>query len=297
MGEDMSAFHRITVIGLGLIGSSVVRAVRKYGVIQEIIGVDISEEVCEVVRGLGLVDRLGRDVEEGVKDTDMIMLCTPLSTYGDLALRICPLVKQGTIITDVGSVKKYVIDCFKRYYKGSGVVVPGHPVAGTEFSGPQAGYAELFQGRWCILTPDDAFSDRVSVDRVRRFWEDLGCHVAMMDALHHDTVLALMSHLPHLIAYTIVGTASDLEQGRNAEILKFAAGGFRDFTRIAASHPGMWRDIFLYNKEAVLEMLQCFNEDLTRLQRAIRWGEGEMLHKYFTRTRGIRQKLIEIGQE
>lgn len=290
-------FKRMTVIGLGLIGSSVIRAVRKYGLVEELLGVDISEGVCEVVRGWGILDYVGVDIEYGVRGTDLVMLCTPLSTYRDLVSRVCPLLGEGAIITDVGSVKKYVIESFTGYSGMGFCVVPGHPVAGTEYSGPEFGYAELFEGRWCILTPDYELSDVVSVERLVGFWEGMGSRVELMDAVHHDMVLALMSHLPHLIAYTIVGTARDMEGGMGSEFLKYAAGGFRDFTRIASSDPVMWRDIFLYNKEAVLGMLQCFSEDLTVLQRAIRWGEGETLYEYFKRTRVIRRRLIEIGQE
>ena len=244
---------------------------------------------------LDLADRVTADPAAAVAGADLVVIGTPLSAYAEIGRGIGGALAPGTIVTDVGSVKAAVIRDLKPSLPAGVHLVPGHPVAGTEHSGPEAGFAELFQDRWCILTPP-ADADGDAVERVRRLWQRAGMRVVTMDAEHHDKVLAITSHLPHLIAYTIVGTATDLEEMLKSEVIKFSAGGFRDFTRIAASDPVMWRDIFLNNREAVLEMLQRFSEDLTALQRAIRWGEGERLEELFSRTRAIRRSIIEAKQ-
>src|SRR5690606_8092847 len=227
---------------------------------------------------------------------DIVFLCVPVGVVGDVARTIAPAIEPGAILTDVGSVKAAVIEQVAPHVPEGVHFVPGHPVAGTEQSGPDAGFAELFENRWCVLTPPPG-TDPEACDRLEAFWRACGSHVERMDAEHHDLVLAITSHVPHLIAYNIVGTAADLEEVTQSEVIKFSAGGFRDFTRIAASDPVMWRDVFLHNRKAVLEMLGRFTEDLTALQRAIRWGDGETLLQVFTRTRAIRRGIIEAGQE
>jgi cyclohexadieny/prephenate dehydrogenase len=233
---------------------------------------------------------------EAVSGADLVILCTPVGAFGEVAQKIAPALKPGAIITDVGSVKMAVIRDVGPHVPSGVHFVPGHPIAGTEHSGPEAGFPELFDGRWCILTPP-AGTDATAVETLAEFWRGCGSRVEVMEARHHDLVLAITSHVPHLIAYNIVGTASDLEQVTQSEVIKFSAGGFRDFTRIAASDPTMWRDVFLNNREAVLEVLGRFSEDLSRLQRAIRWGEGDVLFDLFTTTRAIRREVIEAGQD
>jgi len=286
---------RLALIGIGLIGSSLARAVKSRGLAREITCAARSERTCETVRRLGLVDRATLDAREAVDGADLIVLCTPLSTYPDLAAQLFPHCPPGTIISDVGSVKQVVLRDVAPYVPDGVHLVPAHPIAGTEHSGPEAGFADLFEGRWCILTPAPG-TNAAAVETVAALWRGCGSMIEVMDALHHDRVLALTSHLPHLIAYTIVGTAVDLEDETKSEVIRFSASGFRDFTRIAASDPVMWRDIFLNNRDAVLEIIQRFNEDLTALQRAIRWGEGDTLERLFTRTREIRRSIIEAKQ-
>jgi len=244
---------------------------------------------------LKLADAVTADPAEAVKGADLVVIATPLSTYAEIGKAIAPALKDGAIVTDVGSVKGLVIRELLPLLPQGVHLIPGHPVAGTENSGPESGFPEVFQNRWCILTPL-AGGDAAALDKVTRLWQSAGMNLVTMDAEHHDTVLAITSHLPHLIAYTIVGTATDLEDTLKSEVIKFSASGFRDFTRIAASDPVMWRDIFLNNREAVLAVLQRFNEDLTALQRAIRWGEGDKLQDLFTRTRAIRRSIIEAKQ-
>jgi cyclohexadieny/prephenate dehydrogenase len=288
-------FDRVALIGIGLIGSSLARALRRESPQTTLVACARRPETLAAVRRLGLADLVLDDAAAAVDGADLVVIATPLSAYGEIGRHIAPVLKRGAIVTDVGSVKEAVIRDLEPLL-GAGVhLVPGHPVAGTEHSGPEAGFAELFADRWCILTPLPQTAP-AAVAAVRTMWERVGMRVTVMSADHHDKVLAMTSHLPHLIAYTIVGTATDLEDSLKAEVIKFSAGGFRDFTRIAASDPVMWRDIFLNNREAVLEMLQRFSEDLTALQRAIRWGEGETLHERFTRTRGIRRSVIEAKQ-
>jgi len=292
-------YERMAVIGCGLIGSSVVRAARENGVVGEIVVSDASPAVLERVQGLGLADRVTSDPAEAVAGADLVVFATPVMAVAGAMKAAARAISPGATVTDVGSVKGAVAEALTAAAPDGVFVIPGHPIAGTEHSGPDAGLAELFEGRWVILTPremdDPAYA--AAVAKLSAFWEALGAQVETMDERHHDLVLAVTSHLPHLIAYNIVGTAADLEEVTQAEVMKFSAGGFRDFTRIAASDPTMWRDIFLANKDAVLEILGRFTEDLQALSRAIRWGEGDKLHELFTRTREIRRGVIALGQE
>ena len=288
-------FGRLALIGLGLIGSSLARAARRHGLAGEITGCARSAATRKTALRLGLVDRIYQDPAEAVKGADLVVLCSPLGTYADIAARMAPALKKGAIVSDVGSAKQCVIRDVGPHMPDGVHLVPGHPVAGTEHSGPEAGFAELFQGRWCILTPT-AEVPAAATKRVAALWRGCGMQVAVMDPQHHDVVLAITSHVPHVIAYTIVGTATRLGNEVRGEVFKYSAGGFRDFTRIAASDPVMWRDILLNNREPVLEMLQRFSEDMAQLQRAIRWGEGEFLLDLFERTRAIRRGVIAAGQ-
>jgi cyclohexadieny/prephenate dehydrogenase len=292
----MLPFARVTIIGLGLIGSSVARAIRAEMPTVAITGHDASAEVRETARRIGLCDDVADNAGAAVTDADLVILCVPVKAMEAVAADIAAELPAEAVISDVGSCKGEVLAGLGRALPGRTTIVPAHPVAGTENSGPEAGFATLFKGRWCIVTPP-AEADPVAVERVSEFWRRLGANVETMDAQHHDLVLAVTSHLPHLIAYTIVGTASDLEDVTRSEVIKYSAGGFRDFTRIAASDPTMWRDVFLANREAVLEMLQRFSEDLSALQRAIRWGDGDALFSLFTRTRAVRRSIIEEGQD
>jgi len=285
----------VALIGIGLIGSSLARALRRDSPGTAIVACARRAETLATVRRLELADETTDDPARAAAGADLVVIATPLSAYAEIGQRIAPALQPGAILTDVGSVKQAVIRDLQPHLPPGVHFVPGHPVAGTEHSGPEAGFAELFHGRWCILIdlPETAPD---AVARVERMWEQFGMRVVTMSADHHDKVLAVTSHLPHLIAYTIVGTATDLEDSLKSEVVEFSASGFRDFTRIAASDPVMWRDIFLNNREAVLEILQRFNEDLTALQRAIRWGEGDKLQDLFTRTRAIRRSIIEAKQ-
>ncbi|MBI4967685.1 MAG: prephenate/arogenate dehydrogenase family protein [Rhodospirillales bacterium] len=288
-------FQRLAIIGIGLMGSSLARAVKRAGLARTVVAADHNPAHCDQARALGLVDDMVADPRQAAKDADLVMICTPVSTYAEIGERMAPALKPGAIVSDIGSVKQAVIRDLGPILPEGVHLVPGHPVAGTEKSGPEAGFAELFDGRWCILTPPPG-TDPAATDATRALWEGVGMTVEIMDPGHHDMVLAITSHLPHLIAYTIVGTATNLEESLKGEVIKYSAGGFRDFTRIAASDPIMWRDVFLNNREAVLEMLQRFNEDLTALQRAIRWGEGQVLEDLFRRTRDIRRGIIDAKQ-
>ncbi len=288
-------FDRVALIGIGLIGSSLARALRRDSPGTSIVACARRAETLATVRRLELAEETTDDPAIAAADADLVVIATPLSAYADIGRRIAPSLKRGAILTDVGSVKQAVIRDLRPYVPEGVHFVPGHPVAGTEHSGPEAGFAELFRGRWCILTPLPETALGPVAD-LARMWERVGMRVVTMSPDHHDKVLAVTSHLPHLIAYTIVGTATDLEDSLKSEVIEFSASGFRDFTRIAASDPVMWRDIFLNNREAVLEILQRFNEDLTALQRAIRWGEGDKLQDLFTRTRAIRRSIIEAKQ-
>jgi len=290
-----SSFRRVALIGIGLIGSSLARALRRDCPDTEIIACARRAETLDAVRRLAVADATTNDAAQAAADADLVVVATPLSAYTEIGERIAPVLKAGAIVTDVGSVKEAVIRDLQPHIPASVQFVPGHPVAGTEHSGPEAGFAELFRDRWCILTPSPGTAPE-AVAAVGRMWQQCGMRVVTMSADHHDKVLAMTSHLPHLIAYTIVGTATNLEESLKSEVIEFSASGFRDFTRIAASDPVMWRDIFLNNREAVLEIVQRFTEDLTALQRAIRWGEGDKLQELFTRTRAIRRSIIEAKQ-
>ncbi|MCG5241496.1 prephenate/arogenate dehydrogenase family protein [Azospirillum doebereinerae] len=295
MSDTAPLFDRVAIIGIGLIGSSLARAIAEYGIAREVVCADRSKDACVVAMELGIVEMATTEVEVALDGADLVVLATPVGSFAEVGERIGPLLAPGTIVTDVGSVKEAVLRDVGPNLPDGVHLVPGHPVAGTEHSGPAAGFASLFQGRWCILTPPSG-ADAAAVEKVTELWRRVGSNVEIMDAAHHDRVLAITSHLPHLIAYTIVGTASDLEDDTKSEVIKFSAGGFRDFTRIAASDPVMWRDVFLNNREAVLEILQRFTEDLTALQRAIRWGEGQQLQDQFTKTRAIRRGIIDAKQ-
>jgi cyclohexadieny/prephenate dehydrogenase len=289
-------FRKIALIGFGLIGGSIARAARAQGLAEEIVTTARSAKTRARVKELGIVDAVVETNAEAVKDADLVILCIPVGACGAVAAEIAPHLKPGAVISDVGSVKGAVVRDMAPHLPAAAHFVPAHPVSGTEHSGPDSGFAELFINRWCILTPPEG-TDPNAVERLRAFWAGLGARVEIMTPDHHDLVLAITSHLPHLIAYTIVGTADELAQVTSSEVIKFSAGGFRDFTRIAASDPVMWRDVFLANKEAVLEMLGTFNEDLSKLTRAIRRGDAEALFEHFTRTRAIRRNIVEIGQD
>jgi cyclohexadieny/prephenate dehydrogenase len=292
-------YERMAVIGCGLIGGSLIRAARAAGAVKSVAVADASAAHRARIVELGLADAVFEDPAEAVKDADLVIFATPPLAIAGAAAASVPGLKPGATVTDVGSVKGAIVEAFK-VLPDTVFAIPGHPIAGTEQSGPDAGFAELFQKRWTILTPSEARQDEpylAALERLTQFWMAIGANVELMDAAHHDLVLAVTSHLPHLIAYNIVGTAADLEKVTQGEVIKYSAGGFRDFTRIAASDPVMWRDVFLANKDAVLEMLGRFTEDLQALSRAIRWGEGETLEKLFTRTRAIRRGVIDAGQE
>jgi len=289
-------FDTVAIIGVGLIGSSLARVLRRERLARRIIGCDSSKPVRDKVRALGLADTMIDAPGGAVRRADLVVVCTPVSTYAALGRAIGPRLKAGAILTDVGSVKRVVHDTLGAHVRAHAHFVPGHPVAGTENSGPEAGFADLFAGRWCILTPAPGTSAR-AVTKVAALWQRAGMRVETMDAAHHDRVLAITSHVPHLIAYTIVNTANDLESHLKAEVIKFAAGGFRDFTRVAASDPVMWRDVFLNNREAVLEMLGRLYEDIALLQKAIRWGDGATLQSVFTRARRLRRSIVQAKQD
>jgi cyclohexadieny/prephenate dehydrogenase len=289
-------FDRIALIGFGLIGGSIARAAREQGLAKEIVTTAHSAKTRARVMQLGVVDRVVETNAEAAEGSDLVILCIPVGACGAVAAEIAGHLKGGAIVSDVGSVKGAVVKEMAPHLPAGVHFVPAHPVAGTEHSGPDSGFAELFINRWCILTPPEGTNPR-AVEKLRAFWAGIGARVEIMTPEHHDMVLAITSHLPHLIAYTIVGTADELEGVTQSEVLKFSAGGFRDFTRIAASDPIMWRDVFLTNKDAVLEMLGTFNEDLSKLTRAIRRGDGEALLEHFTRTRAIRRGIVEIGQD
>ncbi len=294
--REEPVFGRLAIIGIGLIGSSIAHAARELNLAGRIVLHDREPGVRARARELDLGHEVAETASEAVRDADHIILCVPVGACGTVAAEIAGALKPGAILSDVGSVKGSVVEAVRPHLPEGVHFVPAHPVAGTENSGPEAGFPSLFLNRWCILTPPED-ADEAAVTRTRQFWEAMGAIVEIMTAPHHDLVLGITSHLPHLIAYTIVGTAEDLAQVTQSEVIKFSAGGFRDFTRIAASDPTMWRDVFLHNKDAVLEMLGRFSEDLSLLTRAIRYGDGETLHKHFTRTRAIRRGIIALGQE
>lgn len=291
----MLPFARVAIIGLGLIGSSLARAIHATMPGVSVIGHDADPTVREIARRIGLADDITDTPGAAVIDADLVVLCVPPGAMGTVAAAIKADLPPEAILSEAASCQASVIAAIRAVLPDQ-TLVPAHPVAGTENNGPEAGFATLFKGRWCILTPPDG-TDPLAIERMREFWKRLGSDVETMDPAHHDRVLAVTSHLPHLIAYTIVGTASDLENVTRSEVIKYSAGGFRDFTRIAASDPTMWRDVFIANKEAVLEMLQRFSEDLAQLQRAIRWDDADALFEHFTKTRAVRRSIIEQGQD
>jgi cyclohexadieny/prephenate dehydrogenase len=289
-------FQRLALIGIGLIGGSIALGARKSGLAGHVAVNSRTAETLAKAEELGLGDSWHKDAADAVRDADCVILCVPVGASGEIAKSIAGALKPGAIVSDVGSVKASIVTQMTPYLPDNVHFVPAHPVAGTEYSGPSAGFAELFENRWSILTPPSG-TDPAAFETLAKFWRGLGANVEIMDPQHHDLVLAITSHVPHLIAYNIVGTAAHLEDVTESEVMKFSAGGFRDFTRIAASDPTMWRDVFLHNREAVLEMLGRFSEDLTALQRAIRYSEGDKLFDLFTRTRAIRGRIVEAGQE
>lgn len=289
-------FEKVALIGVGLIGSSISHAARRAGLARSISACARTEATRAAICRLKLADEVFEHASDAVRGADLVVLCTPVGAFGALAAEIAPHLKPGAILSDAGSVKTAAVRDIGPHVPEGIHFIPGHPIAGTEFSGPESGFAELFDGRWTILTPLPG-ADESAVQKLKAFWEACGSQVEIMDPAHHDLVLAVTSHVPHLIAYNIVGTVHDLERVTEKEVIKFSASGFRDFTRIAASDPTMWRDIFLANKEAVLEILGRFTEDLAALQRAIRWGDGDKLFNLFTETRAIRRGIIDAGQE
>jgi len=289
-------YDRVALIGLGLIASSMAHAMKQFGLVGEIVGYAKTEETRRVALEIGICDRVFGSAAEAVQGADLVVLAVPVGAMAEIAAEIGPHLAPGACVTDVGSVKQAVIEAVAPHIPEGVAFVPAHPLAGTEHSGPRSGFATLFQNRWCLLTPTEKSTSEATA-RLRRLWEAMGSNVDEMDAPHHDLVLAVVSHTPHLIAYTMVGVADHLRRVSNSEVIKYSASGFRDFTRIAASDPTMWRDVFLTNKEATLDILGRFTEELFMLQRAIRMGDGDELHAYFTRTRAIRRSIIEAGQD
>ncbi|WP_412073555.1 prephenate/arogenate dehydrogenase family protein [Tritonibacter mobilis] len=297
--SEMSAkpvYNRVALIGLGLIASSMFWAIKRAGLAGEVTGYARSAETRDTARRIGLCDRVCDTARAAVEGADLVVLCVPVGAMGAVAAEIAPALMPGATVSDVGSVKRHVIEDVAPHIPDGVHFVPSHPLAGTEHSGPESGFAELFDNRWCLLVPVEGSAPE-AVAQLRALWEGMGAHVDEMDADHHDLVLAVTSHTPHLIAYTMVGVADDLRRVTDSEVIKYSAAGFRDFTRIAASDPTMWRDVFLTNKDATLEILGRFTEELFALQRAIRTGDGAHLHDYFTRTRAIRRGIIEAGQD
>ena len=289
-------YERVALIGLGLIAGSMALAMRRGGLVGEITGYARSAETRKVATEIGLCDRVCETVVEAVKDADLVVLCVPVGAMASVAKEIGPHLKAGATLSDVGSVKRAVIDAVSPHVPDNVHFIPAHPLAGTEKSGPTSGFAELFDDRWCLIVPVDG-TDPAATQQLLDLWIGMGAKVDEMDADHHDLVLAVTSHAPHLIAYTMVGVADDLGRVTDTEVVNYSAAGFRDFTRIAASDPTMWRDVFLNNKDATLEILGRFTEELFALQRAIRTGDGDHLFDYFTRTRSIRRGIIEAGQD
>ena len=288
-------YDRIALIGLGLIASSMFWAMKRASMKVHVTGYSRSSQTRETARKIGLCDTISDELENVVVDADLVVLCVPIGAMGDIMEKIGPLLKPGCTVTDVGSVKCSVIEAVKPHVPDNVHFVPAHPLAGTEHSGPESGFASLFDNRWCLITPNGA--DNIAVESLENYWQALGANVDQLDPEHHDLVLAVTSHAPHLIAYTMVGVADDMKRVTNSEVINYSATGFRDFTRIAASNPTMWRDVFLSNKEATLEVLGRFTEELFSLQRAIRTGDGDFLHDYFSRTRSIRRGIIDAGQD
>lgn len=285
-------FSKVALIGVGLIGSSLCHAMRRAGLADNIVASARTQKTLDTALRLGLIDEGFQEASEAVKDANLVILCVPVGLSGDIAKQIAPNLKAGAIVSDVGSVKGSVVSQMTPYLPDNIHFIPGHPIAGTEYSGPESGFATLFDDRWCILTPPEDVQQE-AIDRLVAFWQGCGSRVEIMTPEHHDLVLAATSHLPHLIAFNIVGTATDLGKVTDSEVIQYSASGFRDFTRIAASDPVMWRDIFLHNKEAVLEVLSRFNEDIGVLTRAIRDDDGEKLEALISRTRKIRKELLD----
>ncbi|MEO1639967.1 MAG: prephenate/arogenate dehydrogenase family protein [Pseudomonadota bacterium] len=289
-------YDRVALIGLGLIASSMCHAMRRAGLAREIVGYARSQETRDIAREIDLCDVVTESAADAAKGADLVVLCVPVGAMEAVACEIAPVLKLGATVSDVGSVKRAVVDAVGPHVPEGVHFIPAHPLAGTEHSGPRSGFAELFDNRYTIIVPVEG-SDQAAVDRLDDYWQQLGALTEVMDPDHHDLVLAVTSHTPHLIAYTMVGVADDLRRVTDSEVIKYSAAGFRDFTRIAASDPVMWRDVFLSNKDATLEILGRFTEELFALQRAIRQGDGDHLHDYFTRTRAIRRGIIEAGQD
>ena len=289
-------YDRVALIGLGLIAGSMSHAIKRAGLANEVVGYARSSESRDIAREIGLCDRICDTAQDAVKDADLVVLCVPVGAMAAVAAEIGPSLKPGCTVSDVGSVKQAVIDAVAPHLPSGTHFIPAHPLAGTEHSGPRSGFAELFDNRWCIVVPA-ADTDKAALEQLRALWVAMGSNVEEMDAEHHDRVLAVTSHIPHLIAYTMVGVADDLGRVTDSEVIQYSAAGFRDFTRIASSDPTMWRDVFLANKDATLEILGRFTEELFALQRAIRQGDGDHLHEYFTHTREIRRGIIEAGQD
>ncbi|PDQ21016.1 prephenate dehydrogenase [Mesorhizobium sanjuanii] len=289
-------FDKIALVGIGLIGSSLARVIRREGLARHVAIATRSETTLARARQLDLGSSYTMDAREAVRDADLVIVSVPVGSSGEVAEEIAPALKKGAILTDVGSTKASVIAQIEPHVPDGVHFIPGHPLAGTEKSGPDAGFAELFENRWCIFTPLPG-TDPAALEKLSEFWRRCGSNIDTMDPQHHDMTLAIVSHLPHIIAYNIVGTADDLQSVTKSEVIKYSASGFRDFTRLAASDPTMWRDVCLHNKDAILEMLARFSEDLSSLQRAIRWGDGEKLFDLFTRTRAVRRSIIEAGQD
>ena len=289
-------YDRVALIGLGLIASSMYWAIKRDGLAGEVIGFARSAETRATAREIGLCDKVVDTAAEAVQGADLVVLCVPVGVMGAVAAEIAPHLKPGATISDVGSVKRAVIDAVSPHVPEGVHFVPTHPMAGTEHSGPRSGFAELYDGKYCLIVPVEG-SDADAVSRLKALWNGMGAYTDELEPDHHDLVCAVTSHAPHLIAYTMVGVADDLRRVTDSEVIKYSAAGFRDFTRIAASDPTMWRDVFLTNKEATLEILGRFTEELFALQRAIRQGDGDHLHDYFTRTRAIRRGIIEAGQD
>ncbi len=289
-------FEKIALIGIGLIGSSLARVIRRENLARHVAIATRSTSTLKRAEELGLGDSYTTDLKQAVRAADLVIVSVPVGASGEVAEEIAPALKQGAILTDVGSTKASVIAQMSPHVPQGVHFIPGHPLAGTEKSGPDAGFAELFENRWCIFTPLEG-TDPAALEKLSEFWRRCGANIDTMDPAHHDMTLAIVSHLPHIIAYNIVGTADDLETVTKSEVIKYSASGFRDFTRLAASDPTMWRDVCLHNKDAILEMLARFSEDLASLQRAIRWGDGEKLFDLFTRTRAVRRSIIEAGQD
>ena len=289
-------FEKIALVGIGLIGSSLARVIRREGLAGHVSIATRSPTTLARAQELGLGDSYTTDAKEAVRDADLVIVSVPVGSSGAIAEEIAPALKKGAILTDVGSTKASVIAQMQPHVPEGVHFIPGHPLAGTEKSGPDAGFADLFDNRWCIFTPVPG-TDPAALEKLSEFWRRCGSNIDTMDPQHHDMTLAIVSHLPHIIAYNIVGTADDLQSVTKSEVIKYSASGFRDFTRLAASDPTMWRDVCLHNKDAILEMLARFSEDLASLQRAIRWGDGEKLFDLFTRTRAVRRSIIEAGQD